>query len=106
MRRLVFTLALGLIVGTAVHAAAGPRGRRSGRPKRADPSPQVGAMAPDFELILLSAFETRSDASDAKKEEKRADDTATAEQTGKPRTVRLSSFRGNRPVVLVFTSYT
>jgi hypothetical protein len=68
-------------------AAAQPAGR---------PRPQEGALkagdpAPDFALKRLL--------SDAEKE-------AAGKDAPKPKPVRLSDFKGKRPVVLIFGSYT
>lgn len=59
-----------------------PRGQRPARgrePEDASKLPKVGELAPDFELPLLGM---------------------------KDKTVKLSSFRGDRPVALIFGSYT
>jgi hypothetical protein len=63
---------------------AGPaRGRRDPRgPEDKDKLPQVGSLAPDFELPLLGS----------------------GGKEGK--TVKLSSLRGKQPVALIFGSYT
>lgn len=85
---LCLTLCLGalLVAGTA-HA----RGSRW-----ADTSPKVGAAAPDFELSRLK---------DLLAEKTPAAKTAAAKGK-KPEKVKLSSFRGKKPVVLIFGSYT
>lgn len=74
--------------------------RRRGRPERdrTDP-PKVGQRAPDFTLEVLpppadSAVE-RVLAEVEKKGSK-----------GKPKHVKLSSFKGEKPVALIFGSYT
>lgn len=58
--------------------------------------PQVGEMAPDFDLVPLKFYEFGIDTDDI-----------TIDNAGdlyKP--VRLSDFRGHKPVVLIFGSYT
>jgi hypothetical protein len=93
-------------------------------------SPAVGEMAPDFELVtlrwLLMSDEERAKAkAEAKKEDARASEGRTGgDRTSKDTTdkdttdrekkvedakmghVRLSSFRGKRPVVFALSSYT
>ena len=76
---------------SAVMAWAAPK--EAGQARGADnPQVRVGAYAPDFNLPRL---------------------TITNDPTGKPigiireaDTVRLSSFRGKRPVCLIMSSYT
>ena len=70
-----------LIVNTDPSQAQGRRGGRGGG--RGDTSPAIGDMAPDFELVTMKSF-----------------------IEGRPKKVRLSSFRGKDEVVLVLTSYT
>ena len=63
---------------------------------RAGNGPAEGTMAPDFSLTPLKFYEFGID-----------EEAITAENAGdlyKP--VRLSSFRGEKPVVLIFGSYT
>ena len=56
-------------------------GEGDGAPlRRKDTAPEVHSVAPDFELPLL--------------------------HSEKPKTVKLSSFRGEKPVALIFGSYT
>ena len=55
-----------------------------------------GEIAPDFELVPLEPGPAEDEA---------ASKPRTPGPPG-PGTVRLSSFRGERPVVLIFTSYT
>jgi hypothetical protein len=81
MTRLTTTLALAAcLLLPAVAEAQNRRGR--GR-NRADTAPEVGDRAPDFDLPRL------------------VDGAPDPEDR-----VRLSDFRGERPVVLVFGSYT
>ena len=56
------------------------------RPRRRDVALKVGQMAPDFELYTL--------------------EHALGMQSKAAAKVRLSSFRGKRPVYLIFASYT
>lgn len=70
---------------SALLVAAAPQDRK--RPKQGK-GPDVGKTAPDFKLKKLS-----TEKSDKDKEKK-------------PEYVTLSSFRGKKPVVLVFGSYT
>ena len=68
---------------------------------------KVGQMAPDFELHTLEhalAMQTKAAGKPAKHAKGRAtSQPATQPAKGK---VRLSSFRGKRPVYLIFASYT
>ena len=61
--------------------------------RRGGEKAQVGAPAPDFELLRLQDLEVTEDAEDATPKGPR----------GK---IRLSSFVDQRPVVLIFGSYT
>jgi len=63
--------------------------QRPGRTRGA-PDLQVGMTAPDFELPRLDAFLKKPEGG----------------KEPEVQNVRLSSFRGLRPVVLVFSSYT
>jgi len=57
---------------------------------------RVGEMAPDFELMPLRFYDFGLD-----------DDSITKETAGTMfEPVKLSAFRGKRPVVLIFGSYT
>ena len=58
--------------------------------------PKVGEMAPDFNLMPLKFYEFGIDEREITKEN--AGDLYKA--------VRLSDFRGHKPVVLIFGSYT
>ncbi len=104
-----------LLVIAAFCTAAERRGKP--RPRR-KLGPKVGQMAPDFELIRLDAFvaEARKKA-EKEKEEKRVrkdsqpDSAARGNEKAKKEEaklsrIKLSSFRGKRPVVLIFASYT
>ena len=109
---------LSLFAGTA--AAAAGRDRR-----RKDNSPAVGDVAPDFDLVRLDVFlkanapskgAPQSEPTPELAEPKKASSDeapgspATSEPTeterAEPANVKLSEFRGKRPVVLIFASYT
>lgn len=100
-----------MLAGIATAEGANRR-RRGSRGKE----PKVGEMAPDFELVLLPDNAKKADAkkTDAKKdapapESKKAKPPAKEEKNKTPakrETIKLSSFRGESPVVLVFSSYT
>ena len=79
-------------LAVTVTSAAAQERRMRGRQDRA---PKVGQDAPDFELqrVIVSA-------KDAKE---KATKSATKK---KPKTLKLSSFEGKKPVVLVFGSFT
>jgi hypothetical protein len=89
-------------------ASAAPNRSAKGRKKqtrRVDTMLKIGQMAPDFELYTLpNAIKMLRKAA--------AKPPAKAKATSKPTTqpaegkVRLSSFRGKRPVYLIFASYT
>jgi hypothetical protein len=76
---------------------------RQKRPRRVDTMLKIGQMAPYFELYTLPGAITMLRKAAAK---------TKAKTTGKPTTqpaeakVKLSSFRGKRPVYLIFASYT
>ena len=61
-----------------------------------DDAPKVGAMAPDFELMPLRFYDFQIDKTPITKE--------NAGELYAP--VKLSAFRGKKPVVLIFGSYT
>ena len=62
------------------------RGRLSAVARRKAENAKLGVMAPEFELPLL--------------------DENAEKAKGKHEKIRLSSFRGKKPVVLIFGSYT
>ncbi len=67
----------------------------SGLPRNAKP-PMPGEMAPDFALRPLEFYSLGDDSAEA-----------TAENPDDPyQPVQLSGFRGRKPVVLIFGSYT
>ena len=73
--------------------------RRKKRSRRPDVSLKIGQMAPDFELYMLEQALAMKDKSAPKPTSR----PTTQPADGK---VRLSSFRGKRPVYLIFASYT
>ena len=92
--------------------AGGGRGGRRGsqggggeRPERAV-APLEGSEAPDFELLVLA--ERRGKAKkETKEEEVKTEVEADGEEKVKaPKKLKLSSFKGERPVALIFGSYT
>ncbi len=83
----------------------GPRGGGEERSERAV-APLEGSEAPDFELLVLA--ESRGK---AKKETKKGEEEVEAETEGEekadaPKKLKLSSFKEERPVALIFGSYT
>jgi len=78
-----FSLAVTALALTAGLQTAEAQGRRRGGQGRAPDTLRQGQAAPDFELKLLD------------KDGKTSDET-----------VKLSSFEGKKPVVLIFGSYT
>jgi len=108
MRRLSLFTALALFAGLLVYDAAaqrpGPgkiRERMGGTSHadiqgRGDNGPKVGEVAPDFRLTPLKFYEFGID-----------EEEITEENAGELYApVRLSSFKGKKPVVLIFGSYT
>jgi len=69
-----------------------PATPRSKFPRYAKPEPKQGALAPDFELARLESY--------LKNIESKAKKKPAVEK------VKLSSFRGKKPVCLLFSSYT
>ena len=108
--RLATALAATVCVTLAGIVSAEGADRRGRRPRGKEL--KVGDMAPDFELVLLpgdvkegdaekkdaSAAKTKPGAADAREK--------TPEKPAGPAKVRLSSFRGESPVVLILSSYT
>ncbi len=72
------------------------RGDRTARPK----VPEVGEVAPDFDLPLAEQATAPKGKTAAK------DKKAPKGKTTKEKTVKLSSFAGKKPVALIFGSYT
>ena len=88
---------------------SGPKklgGRREGGPpgERGRPA-KVGEMAPDFSLEELSG-KSADEKSTAPKPTPPGDVGSPPAKEGTPEPIALSSFRGKRPVALVFGSYT
>ena len=106
-------LAAALAAGVCMTLAGGASAEGAERRRRTPPSKdlKVGEMAPDFELVLLPDDEEgdaeKKDAA-ATKTKPGADDARekAPERPAGPEKVRLSSFRGKSPVVLVLSSYT
>lgn len=93
------TLVASWIAADALHAQR-PGGRRGFESLRTPL--RVGQAAPDFELERLLDSKPKT----AKSAARRAQPLPGAETPKGPAKVRLSSFRGKRPVVLFFGSYT
>ena len=70
------------------------RGKKA-RQRKVPKAPKAGSKAPDFELEVVADVAKLGHAEQPK-----------AEKPKKPELVRLSSFRGKRPVALIFGSYT
>ena len=101
------TLAAVAIVGAAEQQPTSPQRRARGRPGRARNRPnrnplKVGQMAPDFELVLVGASLAKTTTQPASRPASRP----TTAPAVVPVKVKLSSFRGKLPVVLIFSSYT
>jgi hypothetical protein len=81
-----------VVVGSS---RAGDQTRRGADQRRPSQNTlTVGQMAPDFDLPKLESVAPNSERGNAKRSEKGAD------------RIKLSSFRGKKPVVLIFSSYT
>ena len=80
--------------------ASAPQQRRNKRRKKRRKKPKlaVGQMAPDFALVSLAEMpgSVRAATRPAK--------SPTSQPA--PKKVRLSDFRGGKPVVMIFSSYT
>jgi hypothetical protein len=86
MRKTLVSVAALCLLVAASGIAAPPE---KGRPQ--PPALTVGQEAPDFELVKLDAVKDK-DADETKFEAKDK--------------IKLSSFRGKKPVFIIFTSYT
>jgi len=75
------------------------RGKKA-QERKVPKAPKAGSKAPDFELEIVVDVTTLGHESETPDGEK---DKAKAK---KPEMVRLSSFRGKKPVALLFGSYT
>ena len=76
---------------------------RSGDDRRTEGTLKVGDKAPDFELVQLD----RSGKKKGVKSKKDGDSGSKSKgDSKKEKKVKLSSFRGKKPVVLFFGSYT
>ncbi len=98
--------------GRGERGERGERGQRGQRGQRGEgrerggerpTAPREGEMAPDFELETL--YPTKPETDESKAAEARSE---KAEQEAKPEyeSTKLSSFKGKRPVALIFGSYT
>lgn len=108
----IAALIIATLVGTVAHGQsrgnrqqgnrpAGRSGRGGGRNR----SPlKVGQMAPDFELALVPVNLPKATTQPATQPTSRPTTRPTAE--ARMPKVKLSSFRGKLPVVLIFSSYT
>ncbi|MDP6544155.1 MAG: hypothetical protein QGH60_09210 [Phycisphaerae bacterium] len=100
-------LAVASLCMVAISATQRPTKARRKRPRRRDVALKIGQMAPDFELYTLKhalAMQKKTAAKPAVGVKSRATSQPTTQPAeGK---VRLSSFRGKRPVYLIFASYT
>jgi peroxiredoxin len=87
----------------AAAAEGADRRRRSRHPQGKELKP--GDMAPDFELVRLAEDSEGTDAKDAALK-KDAPAAKTRKAPAAPEKVKLASFRGKSPVVLILSSYT
>jgi hypothetical protein len=83
----------------------GPRGEGEERPARAV-APLEGSEAPDFELLVLAERRGKAKDETKKEEEKVEPETEGEEKAEAPKKLKLSSFKEERPVALIFGSYT
>lgn len=100
-------LAIASLCMVAIGATQRPAKASRKRPQRRDVALKIGQMAPDFELYTLEhalAMQKKTAAkTSAKVKSPATSQPATQPAEGK---VGLSSFRGKRPVYLIFASYT
>ena len=102
-------LAVASLCLIAIGAPEGRPSAQQNRPKRVDVALKVGQMAPDFELYTLEhALAMQKRTTDKPSANTRTKGRATSQSATQPAEgkVRLSSFRGKRPVYLIFASYT
>ncbi len=83
----------------------GPRGEGGERPERAV-APLEGSEAPDFELLVLAERRGKAKKETKKEEEEVEAETEGEEKADAPKKLKLSSFKEERPVALIFGSYT
>ena len=83
----------------------GPRGEGEERPERAV-APLEGSEAPDFELLVLAERRGKAKKETKKEEEEVEAETEGEEKADAPKKLKLSSFKEERPVALIFGSYT
>ncbi len=99
----------------------GPRQRGRGERPKVNP-PQEGAVAPDFILQTLYPIKTKAkdaakpkqdgtdkkkgDVRDSKEKSSTPKDDSKPAQAEKFESIKLSSFKGKKPVALIFGSYT
>ena len=91
--------------GGARGGRRGPRGEGEERPERAV-APLEGSEAPDFELLVLAERAGKAKKETKKEEEKVEAETEGEEKAEAPKKLKLSSFKEERPVALIFGSYT
>jgi hypothetical protein len=115
MNKRMLLAAAGCILAVAslciVAAGAGERPTRKRpaaksrkRPSRRDVALKIGQMAPDFELYTLKhALKMQGKGEPKAKTKTKIKTPTTQPADGK---IRLSSFRGKKPVYLIFASYT
>jgi hypothetical protein len=95
-RTVVVMIGICIIGGSLYHAADKARRKRT-----RSPALKVGQDAPDFELAYLK------DALKIEAAEKTAAEKGEKVDWSKlPKKVKLSGFRGSKPVYLIFSSYT
>ena len=94
--------------GGARGGRRGPQGEGGERPERTV-APLEGSEAPDFELLVL-AESRRKQKEETKKEDidqKGGEEVPEeGDSVAAPKKLKLSSFKGERPVALIFGSYT
>ncbi|MDA0666561.1 MAG: hypothetical protein O3A50_02140 [Planctomycetota bacterium] len=101
----------GFITQTDLEAPTGGASRRSQerenkmRNQRVAP-PKVGELAPDFELRVLVHEEKAENSSKKASSQPRNVKAAKEKEEVKAKTILLSSFAGEKPVALIFGSYT
>ncbi len=111
MRRMQWKLAGALVLTVlvcapqAVMAEQGRRPRnRSSRSRRSPDTLKVGQVAPDFDLPVLGKYDPKKGQTSTSSKSQTS--TSSKRKSRSQSTVKLSSFRGRKPVVLVFGSYT